>query len=169
MKRLTFLLSLVCILVIFTNDGTVFASPPNTAPYFEENSRRVGYKTVKEAVKEFEEKCNCTVSLPTMLPDIPITHEFGAFYEKNKLLEIRFVNRKMKGNILKIEIRAVKVNFEGKEYTLQDGTKGIYIENSIFNILVVEKNNLQYSIAIGKKAPNIETPKTLIDIANSIE
>jgi len=172
-KHLSYLLIVSSLFVAASND-TVFAANPNTAPYFEEDSRRVGYKTVNEAVKDFEAHCKCEVKLPTEIPDIGFTHEFGAFYGEQKngmknLLEIRFVSRKMRDNIFKIDIRSDKSDFEGQEHTLQDGTKGIYFENPIFDFFAFEKNNLQYLISIGKKVQNIETPKVLIDVANSIE
>lgn len=173
-KRLTVLLLLVSVLSATPTNITVLASTPDTAPYFDEDSRRVGYKTVTEAVKDFESHCNCVVQLPEEIPDIAFTHEFGAFYPEQKngmknLLEIRFVSRKMKDNIFKIDIRSDKSTYEGQEYTLQDGTKGIYFENQVFKFFAFEKNNLQYLIGVGKKISNIEAPKVLIDVANSIE
>ncbi len=174
MKKLSCLILLACSLLAGTGNYTVIADSPDIAPYFEEDSRRVGFKTIKEAVKDFEDQCNCQVKLLTEIPDIPFTHEFGAFYGNQEgsvknLLEIRFVHRKMRENIFKIEIRTDRLDYEGEEHTLQDGSIGIYFENQIFNFFVFEKNNLQYSIAIGKKAAKIETPEALIDIANSIK
>ncbi|QCR32334.1 carbon monoxide dehydrogenase [Lysinibacillus sp. SGAir0095] len=165
---------LLVVISLFLSDGTVFANTQNTTPYFEDHSRRVGYKTVDEAVKEFENHCNCEVKLPAKIPEIPFTHEFGAFTKDEKngvndLLQIRFVNREMKNNLFKVDIRSNKLDYEGKEYLLQDGTKGMYFANHIFYFFVFEKNNLQYVVSIDKNVSDIDPPKVLLDIANSIE
>ena len=173
MKKITLLLLFVFCLFIETSDGTVFANSKETTPYFEDHSVRVGYKTVDEAVSEFEKSCDCVVKLPTMIPDLQFTHEFGAFYKDHKdrqkdLLQIRFVNREQKNNIFKIDVRPNIVSYEGKEYTLQDGSKGIYVEHHIFHVFVFEKNNLQYIVRIDKNVSDIDPSKVLMDIANSV-
>lgn len=175
-KSISFLLLLLGLFILEGNNGTVYGSLNDTPPSFEEQFREMGYKTVVEAVKDFEKHCNCGVKLPTMIPSIPFTHEFGEFYEDkeykiNDSLQIRLVNSEIRHNIFKIDIRPLKKNkldFEGSKYTLQDGTNGIYFASDLFNFFVFEKNNLQYLIGIHNMAANIETPKVLIDIANSI-
>ncbi|MFP3919166.1 carbon monoxide dehydrogenase, partial [Lysinibacillus telephonicus] len=174
-KSVSFLLLLLGFFILKGNSGTVYANPNDTPPSFEEQFREMGYKTVSEAVKEFEKHCNCSVKLPTMIPSIPFTHEFGKFYEDkeyeiNDSLQIRFVHSKIGHNIFKIDICPLKnkLDFEGRKYTLQDGTKGIHFESDLFNFFVFEKNNLQYLIGIHNKATNIEIPEVLVDIANSI-
>ncbi|MGE7667554.1 carbon monoxide dehydrogenase [Ureibacillus composti] len=174
-KNSLFPLISFCILICALNYGTVNANPDYTTPSFEEQFREMGYKTVVEAVKEFENHCNCSVKLPTMIPSIPFTHEFGEFYEDkeyeiNDSLQIRLVNSEIRNNIFKIDIRPLKnkLDFEGEKYTLQDGTEGVYFESHLFNFFVFEKYNLQYLIGIHNKAANIETPEVLVDIANSI-
>jgi len=62
-----------------------------------------------------------------------------------------------------------KLNLNGKEYKLQDGTKGIYFEDRLFNFFVFEKNNLQYLLGIYNKVADTETPDILVRIANSID
>ncbi|WP_238602126.1 hypothetical protein [Lysinibacillus parviboronicapiens] len=88
----------------------------------------------------------------------------------NDSLEIRFVNKDIRENIFKIDIRSLKnkLEFEGEKYTLQDGNKGIYIEHQLFSFFVFEKNNLQYMVGIHKKVANSATPEILVEIANSI-
>lgn len=110
-----------------------------------------------------------------MLPSISFTHQFGRFFYDS--LEIRFVNKDIRENIFKIDIRPSKnklyfkdkLNLNGKEYTLQDGTKGIYFEDRLFNFFVFEKNNLQYMFGIYNKIANTETPDILVRIANTID
>ena len=172
-KIFPFLLLFVIYLFVETNVGTAFADVQDTTPYFEDHSVRVGYKTVDEAVSEFEKNCDCVVKLPSMIPDLQFTHEFGAFYKDYKdrqkdLLQIRFVNREQKNNIFKIDVRPRKVSYEGKEYTLQDGTKGIYVEHHIFHVFVFEKNNLQYIVSIDKNVADIDPTEVLMAVANSI-
>lgn len=60
------------------------------------------------------------------------------------------------------------MSYEGKEYTLQDGSKGIYVEHHIFHVFVFEKNNLQYIVRIDKNASDIDPSKVLMDVANSV-
>ncbi|MEK4230218.1 carbon monoxide dehydrogenase [Solibacillus sp. FSL H8-0538] len=180
-KRLL-LLVLFSILICGLYYGTVNANPNDTPPSFEEGVKEVGYKSVKAAVKEFENHFKCDVKLPEMLPPISFTHQFGRFFEDknynvNDSLEIRFVNKDIRENIFKIDIRPLKnklnfndkLNLNGKEYTLQDGSKAIYFEGQLFNFFVFEKNNLQYLLGINKKVSNTETPDILIRIANSID
>jgi len=125
--------------------GTVNANPNDTPPSFEEGYTEAGYKSVKAAVKEFENHFKCVVKLPKMLPSTSFTHKFGKFvedknYNMNDSLEIRFVNEDIRENIFKIDIRSSKnklnfknkLNLNGKEYTLQDGTKCIYFEDRVF-------------------------------------
>jgi hypothetical protein len=70
-----------------------------------------------------------------------------------------------------IDIRTLKnkLDFEGEEYELQDGTKGIYYEAKYYNFFVFEKYNLQYMLGIHKKLVDTETPERLVDVANSID
>ncbi|MDN4492750.1 carbon monoxide dehydrogenase [Ureibacillus aquaedulcis] len=149
------------------------AIPRLTDSYFEDHSRRVGYKTVNEAIKEFEKDCNFEVKLPTLMPKIPFTHEFGSLNNengiKNNILEILYVNRKLKGNQFKIEIRKEETHFDGEIYRLHDGKNGIYFEDHLFTYLVFEQNNLQYQIGLDKKVANQDTVKVLIEVADSIK
>ncbi|MFC7687489.1 carbon monoxide dehydrogenase [Ureibacillus sp. GCM10028918] len=172
-KSLSIILLGISILFLESTDGEVWASVQQTNPYFEDHSRRVGYKTVDEAVKEFERNCNCEVKLPTVMPEIAFTHGFSAIYDDkkngvNQVLQIRFVNRKLKSNNFKIEIRKDKLGMKGEEVTLQDGTKGIYSENHLFTYLVFEKNNLQYQVGLDKNLANPDTIKVLMEVADSI-
>ncbi|MFB7155760.1 hypothetical protein [Lysinibacillus sp. NPDC056232] len=61
--------------------GTVNANPNDTPPSFEEGYTEAGYKSVKVAVKEFENHFKSDVKLPKILPSISFTHKFGRFVE----------------------------------------------------------------------------------------
>ncbi|GAB0169437.1 carbon monoxide dehydrogenase [Lysinibacillus sp. CTST325] len=169
------------IIFLFSANEWVTANFQTSPPSFEEKFAEGGYKSAEESVKEFENRCKCKVKLPQITPPISFTHQFGKFYEDKKFnmndaLSIMFVNNEIKENIYKIEIRSIenkinfkdKLNFKGKEFTLQDGTKAIYFEDQLFNFFVFEKNNLQYLLGIYKETTNTDTPHTLVKIANSI-
>ncbi|MEK5422941.1 carbon monoxide dehydrogenase [Viridibacillus sp. FSL R5-0477] len=175
-KNVPFLLVLFGILICGLNYGTANANPIDTPPSFEEKFTEVGYKSVEESVNEFANHLKVDVKLPTIMPPITFTHKFGRFYRDKKYsmndsLEIIYVNKDIRNNIYKIDIRPLKnkINFKGKEYALKDGSKGIYFEHLYLNFLVFEKNNLQYILGIHKNVSNIEIPETLVRIANSIE
>lgn len=181
-KIILLLLVLFSIFICRLNYEIVNANPNDTPPSFEEGFTKAGYKSVKKAVNEFENHFKCEVKLPEMLPSISFTHQFGRFFEDknynmNDSLEIRFVNKDIRENIFKIDIRPSKnklnfknkLNLNGKEYTLRDGTKGIYFEDRLFNFFVFEKNNLQYMLGVYNKVANTETPDILVRIANSID
>lgn len=124
----------------------IYASSLETPPSFEKKFSEVGYKSVEEAVKEFEVYCKCNVALPKTTPSISFTHTFGRFNEDKKFnanthLGIMFVNKDLSDNIYKIDIRTStnKLSFQGKEYTLQDGNTVIYFESHIFNFFCLKK------------------------------
>lgn len=136
LNKIILLLVLFSIFICRLNYEIVNANPNDTPPSFEEGFTKAGYKSVKKAVNEFENHFKCEVKLPEMLPSISFTHQFGRFFEDknynmNDSLEIRIVNKDIRENIFKIDIRPSKnkLNLNGKEYTLRDGTKGIYFED----------------------------------------
>lgn len=162
------------IFLIFSTSEGIYANPQ--PPTFEEKYIEAGYKSVKDAVNEFENHFNCEVLLPTILPSITFTHSFGKFVEDqennmNDTLEIRFIHKDRRENIFKMDIRSIKhkLDFEGKKYTLHDGSNGIYFEHHPFNFFVFEKNNLQYLLGINIELSNAEMANTFVRIANSIE
>ncbi|MEG0259273.1 MAG: carbon monoxide dehydrogenase [Lysinibacillus sp.] len=173
LKKLYYVISLFSIVFIFSTIEGVYANPQT--PSFEGKFSEAGYKSVENAVKDFENHDNFKVRLPTILPSISYTHNFGKFYldkeySVNDALHIMFVNEDIKENIFKIDIRSLnnKLDFEGKDYTLQDGTKGIYFEHQLFNFFVFEKYDLQYMLGINKKVADKVTPESLVEMANSI-
>lgn len=181
-KKAYYMIPIISIIILFSAKEGVIANPQNTPPSFEEKFTEVGYKSIETSVKEFENHFECDVKLPQIMPSISFTHKFGRFYEDkeysmNDSLQIMFVNKDLSENIYKIDIRSLKnklsfkdkLNFKGKEYTLQDGSKAIYFEDHLFNFFVFEKNNLQYILGIYKKVSNTETPDTLVRIANSVK
>ncbi|MGE7837600.1 carbon monoxide dehydrogenase [Viridibacillus arvi] len=178
-RKIYFLFSIICIPICFSVNTMVFANPNDTPPSLEEGYTQFGYKSVEEAVKEFENHFKQDVNLPKINPSISFTHQFGRFYEDKKynindLLEIKFVNENVKENNYKIDIRPLKnkIVFKGrvnqKTYTLNNGQKAIYFEGHLFNFFVFDYGNWQYMLGIDKRVSKV-TPDTLVKIANSIE
>ncbi|MFJ8260812.1 carbon monoxide dehydrogenase [Rummeliibacillus sp. NPDC094406] len=181
-KKVYYMISIISIIILFSVNEGVLANQNNTPPSIEETFTEAGYKSVEESVKEFENYFKCEVKLPRLTPSISFTHKFGNFYEDkqynmNHSLYIMFVNKDIRENIYKIDIRPLKnklhfnnkLKLNGKEYTLQDGSKAIYFEDLLFNFLVFEKNNLQYLLGIYREVSNLDMPDTLVRIANSVE
>jgi hypothetical protein len=179
-KRIAISIASISISILFFVNEVAYAK--NTFPSFEDNFAEMGYKSVEESVKEFENHCKCDVKLPEIMPSMTFTHKFGRFYEEkgnnsNDALRIMFVNKDLRENIYKIEIRPVKhkldfednLSFKGSEYTLQDGSRAIYFESHQFSFFVFEKNNIQYLLGIHIKVSNTETPDTFVRIANSVK
>ena len=174
------LLALFSVLICLTSNGTVYANPNDRPPTLEESYLQLGYKSVEEAIKEFENHFNQDVKLPSTEPSIPFSHQFGRFYEDKKfdvndMLEIHFMDEKSPENHYKIDIRPLKnkTTLKSKpnqtDYTLQDGQKALYLENMLFNALFFDRGNWQYIISIDKRVSDKVNPEELVRIANSIE
>ena len=164
------------VIVMFLSNIGLHAAEQDLPPSFEEGYEEVGYKSVEVAVKEFEAHFKCKVELPGMVPPISFTHQFGSFFEDkrhrmNDNLSIRFVNKDHRKNIFKIDIRPVhnKITFDGKEYALQYGGKGIYFEFHDFHFYVFDKNGLQYLLGIHQEVSDIDTPDMLARLADSVK
>lgn len=179
LRKVYFMISFICMAVFLSAYDNVDANPQETPPSIEEKFTEVGYKTVNEAVKEFENHFKQDVKLPKIMPSIAFSHQFGRFFEDkydiNDFLSIHFVNEKLPENNYKIDIRPLKNKLIFKDkgnqkmYALQNGEKAIYMNAPIMNVLVFEKDNWQYMLGIDKKISNKVTPEILVKIADSIE
>ncbi|MBB4826059.1 hypothetical protein HNO89_003296 [Sporosarcina luteola] len=177
LRKLFYFVILIGITSIFDYESekntVAFGDAP---PSFEEKFAEVGYQSVEDAIKKFENHCKCEVKLPQGMPSIKFTHKFGRFFEDsryniNHSLTIMFVDKEERNNVYKIDIRPLKnkLQLEGEKYTLQDGSTAIYFEHDIFNFFVFEKGNLQYILGINKNVSATATPQILIEIANSFK
>lgn len=178
-KSLFLKLFIISILVFVSNTGTIYANLDDTPPTLEETLTEVGYKSVSEAVKEFENHFKQLVSLPTVEPSMVFTHRFGKFfddqnYDMNDALSIHFLNERKPENHFKVDIRPIqnKLVFNDRskqqELTLSNGQQAIYFENELFNFLVFENEHWQYMLGIDKRVSNKVTIEELVKIANSI-
>jgi phosphatidate phosphatase PAH1 len=140
----------------------------------------VGYQSVDEAVVEFERHFNKELKLPTRVPPISFTHQFGRFNnldgEINDTLEVIFVNEQLLDHHFKIDVRPIedKIKFEqyeSKVFKLKNGKNARYIENQIrhFHLLIFETGEWQYVFSIDKDVSEEVTPEILVQIANSID
>lgn len=171
--------ALFSILISGLDDGVVYANPNDTPPPLEEMYTQIGYKSVEEAVKEFENHFKREVKLPFIVPPVPFTHQFGRFNDLdddlNDSLDIEFINEKSPVNHYKVLIRPVihKIPIRNKDVLkvieLRNGNDAKFIEVSGFNVLVFESDNWQYMIGIDKRVANQVTSDLLVEIANSID
>lgn len=139
----------------------------------------IGYKSVEKAMSDFEQYFNQKLNLPLRVPPLSFTHHFGRFsdskYEGNDTFEVTFINDRLSENHYKIDIRPLKYKlplrqkYVVKTYELKNGVVATYMTISGFNMLVFERDNLQYMLSIDKRVANKVTPETLVDIANSID
>lgn len=174
------LLVLISILICGLYYGTVNAKLNDTPPSFEETLAGVGYKSVADALDDFEHHFNQELELPTRVPPISFTHYFGRFSnldgEINDTLEVKFISDQLPDNHFKIDIRPIqhKITFEKyklKVFKLKNGTNATYINDLKFgfNLLVFESDNWQYMFSIDADVSDKVTPEILVQIANSID
>lgn len=160
--------------------GTVNAKPNDTPPSFEEIFTEIGYKSVADALDDFEHHFNQELKLPTRVPPISFTHYFGRFSnldsEINDTLEVKFISDQLPDNHFKINVRPIqhKITFEeynSKMFKLKNGTNATYFDDLKigFNLLVFERDNWQYVFSIDADVSDKITPEVLIQIANSID
>lgn len=179
-KSKPLLLVLFCILICGLYYGTVNAKPNDTPQSFEEIFTEVGYKSVADALDDFEHHFNHELKLPTRVPPISFTHYFGRFTnlegEINDALEVKFISDQLPDHHFKMDVRPInhKSTFEkykSKDFKLKNGTNAKYIDDVKFgfNFLVFERDNWQYMFSIDEDVSDKVTPEILVQIANSID
>ncbi|MFB5197428.1 hypothetical protein ACE198_21400 [Neobacillus sp. KR4-4] len=181
MNREKFLMILILLLIFSVADTQfAYAKTNDKPPSFEEMYTQFGYKSVDEAVKEFENHFKKDVNLPIRIPPISFTHQLGRFfedkkYDTNDFLEILYISNKSPGNHFYISIRPLKnkINLKDrgdlKVYTLENGQKAIYKVDRLFNFLFFETDKWQYTFGFDKRVSKELTPEVLVEIANSID
>jgi hypothetical protein len=92
----------------------------------------------------------------------------------NDYFEVEYISETVPENHYKMNIRPIKhkmsISDEDilKVYKLKNKEKATYMNVSGFDVLVFEKGNWQYMISINSQVSNKATPKTLVEIADSI-
>ena len=179
-KRKSLLLVLFGILICGLYYETVNAKPNDTPQSFEEIFTEVGYKSVADAVDDFEHHFNQELKLPTRLPPISFTHYIGRFSnlygEINDTLEVKFISDQLPDNHFKMDVRPIHQNitfekYKSKIFKLKNGTNATYIDDLKvgFNLLVFERDNWQYIFSVDADVSDKVTPEILVQIANSID
>ncbi|MBT2695709.1 hypothetical protein [Bacillus sp. ISL-55] len=163
------------IILFWIHSGTANAGNDKPRP-LEEIFSEIGYKSVEEAVQEFEHHFNQDIKLPLRVPPIDFTHHFGRFNdlegEINDSLEIELISDMSAEHHYIINVRPVKykIPFKAKNVIkLENGNEAIYTNVSGFNLLVFERDGWQYILSIDKRVAEQVTPDVLVEIANSIK
>ncbi|WP_332631679.1 hypothetical protein [Halalkalibacter flavus] len=181
MKKNIFLVMLIfCTSICGVSSETASAKTISESRPFEEIYPEIGYKTVEEAVKEFELHFKQDLKLPLRLPPLSFTHHFGRFTDAdgdiNDSLELEFINDKSPENHYFIFVRSIehKIPIKDKRivklYKLKNGNEAKFINVSeSFESLVFERDNWQYMLNIPKRISKKVTPEMLVEIANSID
>ncbi|AOV07072.1 hypothetical protein [Sporosarcina ureilytica] len=174
-RTISFLSISFCLLFFVT----VFAAAHDNPRPYEEIYPEIGYKTVDEALNDFEQHFNQSLKLPLRVPPLIFTHYFGRFNNSegdiNDSFEVIFINDQSSENHYNISVRPIKYKVPVQEkyvletFTLKNGNEAIYLTFSGFNILVFERDNWQYMLQIDKRVSNKVTSETLLDIANSMD
>lgn len=174
MYKKFFQLFLLSIILSWITIGTVNAANDKPRP-LEEIYTEIGYKTVEEAVQEFEHHFNQDLKLPLRLPPIEFTHHFGRFNDLdgdvNDSLELQFLNENSPESHFKIDVRPAKYKIPMKAkdvFKLKNGNDAIYTDVSGFNLFVFERDGWQYIMSIDKKVSEQVTRDVFVEIANSI-
>ncbi|WP_231505663.1 hypothetical protein [Bacillus sp. EB01] len=175
----TFLLFLLAVLVCGTNIGTVYGSENNKPDLYEKIYPEIGYKSVDEAKRDFEQHFKRELKLPLRVPPLSFTHHFGRFSdldgELNDSFEVEFVSDITPENHYQIDVKPVKHKITIKDekvlkvYKLKNGKNAKYMNISGFYVLVFERDNWQYIFSVSKRVSDKVTPETLVQIANSID
>ncbi|MGE7924670.1 hypothetical protein ACQKND_16020 [Viridibacillus arvi] len=182
-KSIPLLIFLLGFLIFGTNVEQIYGNTNNTPESFERVFTEVGYKTVDEALYDFEQHFKQELKLPLRIPPISFTHHFGRFSnlegEINDAFEVKFISDQFPENHFKINVRPVKYrigigfsdNYVLKTFKLNNGSVAKYIEKPSlgFNFLVFERDNWEYLFSIDKKVSDRVTPEILVQIANSID
>ncbi|WP_088104117.1 hypothetical protein [Halalkalibacter urbisdiaboli] len=179
-KSVSQLVLVFSILFLALSSGATYANTKDKPRPFEEIFPENGYKTVEEAVREFEQHFNQDLKLPLRVPPVSFTHHFAKFNdtsgERNDSFEMKYLSDESPENNYKIYVRPIKHKIPIKDkrvvklYNLKNGKQAKFINISeSFEALVFERDNWQYMLSISKKISDKVTPEMLVEIANSID
>ncbi len=158
----------------------IFANTISEDKTYEEMYPEIGYKTIEEAIKEFEQHFDQDFKLPLRLPPISFTHHFGKFNdsegEMNDFLELEYIHDSSPENHYYIFVKPIEHKLKIKDkriinrYHLKNGNEAVFltISESIVG-LAFERDGWQYMLSIPKALSKKVTPERLVEIANSID
>lgn len=174
-RSITLLLISFCLLFFLT----IFATANDKPDPYEKIYPEIGYKTVEDALDEFEQHFKQELKLPLRVPPISFTHHFGRFNdldgEINDSLEVTFINDQLSENHYKIDVRPIKngipirEKYVIKNFELKKGIVATYMTITGFYVLVFERGDWQYMLSVDKRVSDKVTPETLVEIANSFD
>ncbi|MFE6169396.1 hypothetical protein ACFVP8_16235 [Viridibacillus arvi] len=177
------LLILMYTLICGVYNGKVYATSNCQPCTIEESYLEIGYKSVDEALTDFEHHYKQDLQLPLRVPPVVFTHVFARSNNGdsgNDFFEMVYINEQSSENSF-LMIVGEKGKFKImekeliKEFRLKDGNTAYFLSirgpDSVrgSNLLVFEKDNLQYRFSIDKRISEKITPEILVQIANSID
>ncbi|MGR9047860.1 hypothetical protein ACQ4XT_04380 [Halobacillus faecis] len=175
MKKYTIALLFTCLLAVHT---PVYAQVDQPRP-LEEFYAEYGYKSLEEAVKEFEQQMNKKVSLPKKLPSLTFTHVLAKVNRlggnKNVELNVEYLNEHVPENHFNIDIRPAenKLFIHEKriieQVRLETGGKGMFVKVPGFHVFVFETEHWQYRLSMDQRVSDHFFPDELVEIANTID
>ncbi|MFC6602072.1 hypothetical protein ACFQDF_11610 [Ectobacillus funiculus] len=147
---------------------------------FEEFFYGIGYKSVGEAITECNKLFKRNIILPTRIPAVEFTHQFGRCSNlesrQNDEFEIEYLNQNTNEKRYRIAVRPSKHKLQVEQhyrieetYTLKDKTKAVLLRLREFEILVFEKNGLQYRLGLDGRGLHTSPSEVLVQIANTIK
>lgn len=168
----------VCSLLLLTSNSlSVHAQKQQS---FEEFFYSIGYKSVGEAITECNKLFKRKIILPTRLPAVEFTHQFGRCSNLegrlNDKFEMEYITQNTSGKRYHITVRPSKYKIQGEQhhriegtYTLKDKTKAVLLRIREFETLVFEKNGLQYRLGLDGRGLHATPSEVLVQIANTIK
>ena len=114
-RSISLLLISFCLLFFLT----IYATANDKPDPYEEIYPKIGYKTVEDALDDFEQHFKQKPKLPLRVPPISFTHHFGRFNDLdgdiNDSFEVAFINDQLSENHYKIDVRPIKNNIPIRE------------------------------------------------------
>lgn len=171
------LLVLMCTVIYGANNGKVYANSKFQPRTIEESYLEIGYKSVGDALKDFENYYKQDLQLPIRVPPVVFTHVLARFNEDSHgLFEMEYINEQSYMNNFMINVAFKDKSIFKildkeviKEYRLNGGSDAYLLSIGGANILVFEIANLQYRFSVDKRMSENITPEILVQIANSID
>ncbi|MBX0359803.1 hypothetical protein [Halobacillus sp. Nhm2S1] len=169
------LLLITCLLVVFTPAYAQVDEPKPLEDFYAE----YGYKSLDEAVKEFEQQMKMKVTLPKKLPSLAFTHVLARVNRlggsENLELNVEYLNEHVPENHFNVDIRPAenKLFIHEKriieQVRLKTGGKGIFVKVPGFHVFVFETEQWQYRLSMDQRVADHFFPDELVEIANTID